>query len=62
MEFSITKTWDDHQLNHRPINIKLDTESNDLVININAPFFADPEKPNKEPGDVFNLWDYEGKS
>ena len=61
MEFLIKKTWDNETVQHRPVRIRIEANSNHgLQIEIDAPFFGKPEKPvDKQIGEVFNLWDYE---
>lgn len=64
MEFNITTTWDGDAVDHAPvkINLKASDVGNDLVIEVEAPFFNDPAKPGGEVGKPFQqLWDYEGR-
>ena len=64
MDYVIAHTWDGKEIpaDHR-VKIRLEKadDGDDLVIKIDAPFHNDPAPPDsKKPGDVFNLWDYEG--
>jgi hypothetical protein len=61
MQFAIETTWDSQKLKHEPVKFKFSlNDENSLKIDIVAPFFNSPTKPNYNPGDNFNLWDYEG--
>lgn len=61
MDFEIHKTWDNKPTEHDPIRINLYTKDDQIVMEINAPFFNDPPAPEGEAGKPFNkLWDYEG--
>lgn len=62
MKFTIHKTWDNRDINHDPVDITLYSENDDIIMDINAPFFNDPPPPNGESGKPYHkLWDYEGK-
>lgn len=61
--FEIEKSWDDQKLDHDPIKIVLEKDKNEpeyLIVQIEAPFFKSPNKPENAIGEFFNLWDYEG--
>jgi hypothetical protein len=60
-DFLINKTWNNKDIDHKPTQISLERSENGdfLIIKINAIFFNSPFKPDKTPGDFFNLWDYE---
>ena len=63
IKLRIEKTWDDQEIDHDAIEITLKEDANrkdTLIIQISAPFFNSPQKPNKNIGEFFNLWDYEG--
>ena len=63
LELLIKSTWDSQQVKHEFIKLTLSQSNSDpnlLNIDIEAPFFNSPEKPNFKPGDFFPLWDYEG--
>ena len=63
LTFSIRTSWNKEKLNHDPVHIHLERDQFDpnfLVINIKAPFFASPRKPDEAIDAAFNLWDYEG--
>ena len=61
MQFAIETTWDDQPIKHDSVKFKFSlNDENSLKIDIVAPFFNSPDKPNYKPGDNFNLWDYEG--
>ena len=72
MEFCLFKTWNNQDIDHPAVRITLEKakpccqgqqSEEELLIKIDAPFFGDPAKPaSKEPGDVFDLWNYEGKA
>lgn len=63
IKLRIEKTWDDQEIDHDAIEITLKEDANRkdaLIIQISAPFFNSPQKPDKNIGEFFNLWDYEG--
>lgn len=61
MTFSISRTWDDQDTSHDPIKINLYAQDENIIMEIQAPFFNDPSAPDGESGKPFNkLWDYEG--
>jgi hypothetical protein len=66
LEYVIKTTWDDQKHEHEPVTIKLEPDSDEpnnyLKLIIKAPFFNSPSAPDKQPGEYFNLWDYEGKA
>ena len=63
MQFAISTTWESQKVNHEPVKFRFSSlDENNLKIDIVAPFFNSPAKPNYKPGDNFNLWDYEGIS
>jgi len=62
MQVSITKTWNDLDIDHKPVSIRLEPNTNDpnLQLIIEAPFFNDPANPAAAAGQpLFGLWDYE---
>ncbi|XP_054723145.1 UPF0462 protein C4orf33 homolog [Uloborus diversus] len=60
LEFSVTKTWDNQPLDHDPVILRLRSDGDDVVLDLEAPFFGDPEPPDQEPGSPFvKLWNYE---
>jgi len=63
MNYLIEKTWNNESISHDPIQISLESNKDEpdiLTIKVRAPYFGNPAKPNKYPGEFFNLWDYEG--
>ena len=59
--YLIKTTWDSQSISHQPVSLSLERNNQSLAINIQAPFFNSPEKPNEPTdGHAFNLWDYEG--
>jgi hypothetical protein len=63
MNFLIEKTWNSEPISHDPIKITLESDKSEpeiLTIKIRAPYYANPAKSDKYPGEFFNLWDYEG--
>lgn len=58
--YSIDKTWNNELIVHEHVRLTLQRENNNLRVNITAPFFNSPEKPQNKPGDFFDLWNYEG--
>ncbi|NXP44723.1 CD033 protein, partial [Heliornis fulica] len=60
MEFAIKHTWDGLPVSHEPVTVVLKSDSEGLLMEVNAPFFNDPPAPLGEPGKPFDqLWDYE---
>ncbi len=62
MKFSIEKLWNSSPItNHRPVQITLSSinDKNDLLIEIDAPFFNDPAPKSSSPGPYPELWNYE---
>jgi len=62
IQVSITTTWNDLHVDHRPVDIQLkphsDNQSFQMVVK--APFFNDPVNPRGVPGEpFFGLWNYE---
>lgn len=62
MEFHISKTWNDAEIDHSPITISLSaTDGKGLRVDVKAPFFNSPPAPNSPAGQPCDrLWDYEG--
>ena len=62
MEFHISKTWSDAEIDHTPITISLSaTDGKGLRVDVKAPFFNSPPAPNSPAGQPCDrLWDYEG--
>ena len=63
MNYLIEKTWNNESISHDPIKITLESNKDEpdiLTINVRAPYFGNPAKPDYYPGEFFNLWDYEG--
>lgn len=58
--YSIDKTWNNELIFHEHVRITLEREENDLRVKVSGPLFNSPAKPDKKPGEFFNLWDYEG--
>jgi len=61
MDFSIDTTWNSGPLNHDPVKLTLNGQSDgSLEVEIEAPFFNDPANPGGKPGlPFFGLWEYE---
>ena len=61
MSYEINTLWNGEPIDHDPITITLEGNSEELYMNIDAPFFNDPAPPNGKAGEPFNhLWEYEG--
>ena len=59
-EFRIEHTWNNQPVDHEPVQIRISSAHNDLIIQIRAPFFDDPAPKDTNPGEAFyKLWDYE---
>lgn len=57
----IKTSWDSEPVNHRAVELNIYNAEHGLGIEIDAPFFNDPPKPNGPPGLPFQgLWEYEG--
>lgn len=64
MDMKIRKQWDSTDIDHAPVEIKLDWNKGDdfLTLHFNGPFFDDPKAPTGKAGEPFpELWEYEGK-
>ena len=60
LDFKIQKTWDDKPIDHDPVEIKLISGDDELIIQMKAPYFDDPAPDGAKPGEAFyKLWDYE---
>uniref|UniRef100_A0A0B6ZN63 Uncharacterized protein n=1 Tax=Arion vulgaris TaxID=1028688 RepID=A0A0B6ZN63_9EUPU len=61
LNVSIATTWNGASVTHEPVKINLSPSfDGGLLINIQAPFFNSPPKPNGPAGQPFpGLWDYE---
>ncbi|XP_041356836.1 UPF0462 protein C4orf33 homolog isoform X2 [Gigantopelta aegis] len=61
MNFVISKTWDGEAVDHDPVRIELQPDSDSgCCLHVVAPFFSDPPSPAGSPGQPFPcLWDYE---
>ncbi|UJR32611.1 hypothetical protein I4U23_020071 [Adineta vaga] len=62
MNFTIRRLWNSTVIsNHSPIQITLSStaDRNDLLVEINAPFFNDPAPAMTPPGPFPELWNYE---
>ena len=61
MEFKIEKTWDNQNISHKPVNLKLLSSTSSVKLMVDAPYFGDCPFPPAESGKpCANLWDYEG--
>jgi hypothetical protein len=62
LEYQITKTWNDEQLDHNPVKINLHSHNDaGIKVIVEAPFFNDMPHPGGTPGESFDgLWDFEG--
>jgi hypothetical protein len=60
LNFVIKTTWDNALLKHNGVEFAFKKQDRDFIIDIKAPFFADPPAPQQMIGNFFNLWDYEG--
>lgn len=61
MQFSIEHTWDSDPVSHDPIRITFSPGQGGLKMEVDGPFFNDPEAPPGPPGHAFaGLWNYEG--
>ena len=60
-KYLIETTWNSLPIKqHRPAELSFSQDNNSLIINTKAQFFDSPGKPEQNPGQDFNLWDYEG--
>lgn len=63
-EYLVKNTWNgDIITTHDPVKFTLSTSDDmkSMVVNVEAPFFNDPAKPNSPVGKPCSqLWDYEG--
>ncbi len=62
MDFSLKTTWNGDNVAHDPVRLRLKVceAKRSLEIFIEAPFFNKPSRPLQNPGDDFDLWNYEG--
>ena len=63
MQVSITKTWNDLPIDHKPVMIEMKPNSDDqsFQLIVTSPFFNDPTQPAGAAGQpFFGLWEYEG--
>lgn len=61
IRYSIGTFWNGVPTNHPPINFMLEGNSEELTINVEAPFFDDPPPPGGKPGQAYtHLYKYEG--
>lgn len=59
-DFKIEKTWDNKLIDHKPVEVKLISGTDELIIQMKAPFFDDPAPEGATAGEAFyKLWDYE---
>ena len=59
-DFKIEKTWDNKPIDHKPVEVKLISGTDELIIQMKAPFFDDPAPEWAKAGEAFyKLWDYE---
>ena len=62
MEFYIKKTWDNWDIQHDPVTLKLTSHPEGLCVHVQAPFFNSPSSPQSPAGEPCSqLWDYEGQ-
>lgn len=59
MDVNIKKQWNGEEINHLPVNLKLNPEENGLKICISAPYFNDPAPDGERGKPLWLLWDYE---
>ena len=61
LKFLIKTSWNSEPVNHDAVGLNIYTAEDGLGVEIDAPFFNNPPKPNGPPGLPFQgLWEYEG--